>query len=949
MNFKTNNKKISTLTLAAGDTFYNNDEEKKFFFNSLINSKKILFDDAGLTNNYFLVSNISIYKEQKISNLIYNKEIINYGSLGSLIFFLNKITHLPNFLLVNYLDKKINSEDLNYLLTHKSKENLALGTKLKNSADFTPESFFHANQNYIFNGFLILNRETLKKIKKLDKKYYFHNLSYIFNSNLFNDSKFLILENKYKIDEIREKVDVAKILLGSKSKSIKNLKRIKTAQIPKFFVVNKVNSKELIEELKKLKDKIIIRSDSDFEDSFNESNAGKFLTIGPINKKEINKVKNAIKSVFDSYPDSDPSSRVMIQDYVKDIKISGVITTRVLQNGAPYFCISLSESDSSDEVTAGTSNQLKNIYIHKNIEKLSAKYKKYQKILDLIRELIEYTSYDLLDIEFAINTQDKLYLLQVRPLLVYPNTKDNKKELLKNIRAFQQLQNKSNSIFGERTVFSNMSDWNPAEMLGESPNYLSLSLYKTFITNDSWYKQRKEFGYKGKVSDKLLINFGNKCFIDVRASLNSFLTKSLSDEDSEKIIDYQINRLIKNPEFHDKIEFEIAETAYIFGLEEKLKKRYKNILSEDTIISWIKDLKALEKNYIKILEKNNKKIINFYNNLSENTNFFDKEIIRDIKVNMAIPFSHHARLAFIYFSHINNFVENGIISNLEKQLLLNNLNTISSQFSKNLLDVKNKKMTYQRFINLYGHIRPNNYDLNSNNLSQEGKDFINFLIDNLENEELNKNDISGVLKKIDIYLSKYKYSLNAVEWHKLFESSIISRENSKFMYSKAIDLTLNQIKNSEDFDQRRVNNLNYEIFSEQGKIQYEESTNNFELPDILTTSNDFLFFENLNTKPNFIGHQSVKGEMYTVSEKKNINFKNKIILLPNADPGWDWVLNLPIKGMITKYGGPNSHMAIRASEKNITSVFGIGEDLFNQLQNANLIEIDPVNKKLYLN
>ena len=89
--------------------------------------------------------------------------------------------------------------------------------------------------------------------------------------------------------------------------------------------------------------------------------------------------------------------------------------------------------------------------------------------------------------------------------------------------------------------------------------------------------------------------------------------------------------------------------------------------------------------------------------------------------------------------------------------------------------------------------------------------------------------------------------------------------------------------------------------------------------------------------------------MYTVSEKKNINFKNKIILLPNADPGWDWVLNLPIKGMITKYGGPNSHMAIRASEKNITSVFGIGEDLFNQLQNANLIEIDPVNKKLYLN
>ena len=53
--------------------------------------------------------------------------------------------------------------------------------------------------------------------------------------------------------------------------------------------------------------------------------------------------------------------------------------------------------------------------------------------------------------------------------------------------------------------------------------------------------------------------------------------------------------------------------------------------------------------------------------------------------------------------------------------------------------------------------------------------------------------------------------------------------------------------------------------------------------------------------------------------------------------------------MVTKYGGPNSHMAIRASEKNITSVFGVGDDLFKELQNSKILEIDPLNKKLYLN
>ena len=50
--------------------------------------------------------------------------------------------------------------------------------------------------------------------------------------------------------------------------------------------------------------------------------------------------------------------------------------------------------------------------------------------------------------------------------------------------------------------------------------------------------------------------------------------------------------------------------------------------------------------------------------------FFDKKIINVIKKNMAIPFSHHARLAFIYFSHLNNFVKNEVISEGENKIYL---------------------------------------------------------------------------------------------------------------------------------------------------------------------------------------------------------------------------------------------------------------------------------------
>ena len=427
------------------------------------------------------------------------------------------------------------------------------------------------------------------------------------------------------------------------------------------------------------------------------------------------------------------------------------------------------------------------------------------------------------------------------------------------------------------------------------------------------------------------------------------MTKSLSSEECERIVDFQINSLIDNPEYHDKIEFEIAQTSYIFNLEHTLPKIYKEILSKQSSLNWVNDLKSIESNYAKILKQNNLKISKFYKHLNKNINYLDPKTVNAIKKNMALPFAHHARLAFIYFSQLNYFVSNEIISQEDKQDMLNRLTTISSQFTKSLYDLKNKKITYSKFFDLYGHIRPNNYDINSKSIVDEGKDFVNFLIDNLEKEEDNFNNIKDTLVKIEKFFVKAGLSYSSKEWHKMFENSIISRENSKFMYSKAIDMTLKHIQKSNEFDYNNLERLDFGLLLEDKKIIYQDQPQDYELPDVLINSNDFLFFENLNTKPNFVGQNSTKAKVIIISENKTNQLKNKIVLLPNADPGWDWIFNLSIKGLVTKYGGPNSHMAIRASEKNITSVFGTGEELFNQIKNSNLLEIDPKNKKLYLN
>ena len=68
--------------------------------------------------------------------------------------------------------------------------------------------------------------------------------------------------------------------------------------------------------------------------------------------------------------------------------------------------------------------------------------------------------------------------------------------------------------------------------------------------------------------------------------------------------------------------------------------------------------------------------------------------------------------------------------------------------------------------------------------------------------------------------------------------------------------------------------------------------------------------------------------------------KNKVVLIDNADPGYDFIFTYSIKGLITKYGGSNSHMAIRCLELGIASIIGVGEEKFNTIKKCNKINLN---------
>jgi phosphoenolpyruvate-protein kinase (PTS system EI component) len=70
------------------------------------------------------------------------------------------------------------------------------------------------------------------------------------------------------------------------------------------------------------------------------------------------------------------------------------------------------------------------------------------------------------------------------------------------------------------------------------------------------------------------------------------------------------------------------------------------------------------------------------------------------------------------------------------------------------------------------------------------------------------------------------------------------------------------------------------------------------------------------------------------------------VCIENADPGYDFLFNKNIKGLITKYGGQNSHMAIRCAELNLPALIGVGEVNYNKIINNKSIRIDCVLKKI---
>jgi hypothetical protein len=341
---------------------------------------------------------------------------------------------------------------------------------------------------------------------------------------------------------------------------------------------------------------LAIRSSTKAEDTKDSSMAGAFESL--LNVKSNNQsIMEAVAKVIKSF-DDDLSNQVLIQPMVTNVTMSGVVMTHVLDDGSPYHVVNYDDkSGLTDTVTSGTTIN-KTVYVYNGVDEKDFDSPYLLSVLNLIRSLqVTFTSIPL-DIEFAIDKDSKVHLLQVRRITTINswNGKINKEVSSRMVFLKQyvsQIMQPRPNLFGDRTLLGFMPDWNPAEMIGVVPHPLAMSLYRELITKSTWRIAREKMGYRKMPNVDLMISLFGRVYIDVRNSINSFLPEGLSDSISKKVVEAYIDRLDNNPYLHDKIEFEVVHTAYDFDFENKFNERYPELLSTEEFLVYKSLLRKL--------------------------------------------------------------------------------------------------------------------------------------------------------------------------------------------------------------------------------------------------------------------------------------------------------------------------------------------------------------------
>jgi adenylylsulfate kinase-like enzyme len=721
-------------------------------------------------------------------------------------------------------------------------------------------------------------------------------------------------------------------------------------------------------------DRVIVRSSARGEDgAARNSQAGRYDSVLGVLGSEA--VADAIDRVIDSFAD-DPSDddHVFVQPMLDRVQMAGVAFSRS-PSGAPYFIVNYDDrSGLTERVTAGAGDDLETFFCLKS--RPDACPPSLAPVIALVSELETVLGCDAIDVEFAVGHDGQLYLLQVRPLAVDPHGRAGDAmvdaALAGVARKIELLSRPHPYLHGSRAIFGVMPDWNPAEIVGVRPWPLSLSLYRELITDAIWAYQRDNYGYQNLRSFPLLVSLHGLPYIDVRVSFNSFIPRDVPDDLAGRLVNYYIDRLLAEPHLHDKVEFEIIFSCYTLDLPKRMGRLAAHGFSADELAGLSGALRRLTNRIMQgetaLWRRDRAKIDQLERRLPVICNAkIDKIsriywLIEDCKRYGTLPFAGLARVGFIAVQMLQSLVEVGIITADEAATFMASVDTVGSRIGQDFAQLPKAD-----FLARYGHLRPGTYDILSPRYDEAPDLYFDWSSTRPPAPAPPRFALSiEQLRRIEHLLKEHELDIDVLSLIEFIKAGIESREYSKFVFTRSLSDALSLIRQlGEDhgLSAEDCAFLTYDairtLYSESGSVResLQESvargrerhalTRNLVLPPIIASPDEVFAFHLPPAQPNFITRKSVTAAVASVGDPPE-SFAGRILFVPSADPGFDWIFTRDISGFVTQFGGANSHMAIRAGELGIPAVIGAGETLFRRWQTARKLRIDCTNQKVSL-
>lgn len=732
--------------------------------------------------------------------------------------------------------------------------------------------------------------------------------------------------------------------------------------------------------------RIIVRSSALSEDSWTESGAGAHRSVLDVAGDDAAAIENAVEEVIRSYRRGHADNQVLVQAMLGDLAMSGVLMTRNPTHGGPYYVINFDDSGSrTDSVTAGDADGLRTVFLHRGAGLRPELPEQLAGLLEAAREIEELVGHDSLDIEFAVGREGIVHVLQVRPIAVarrlQPVDDERIGEALRAAReTFEALGRPRPFLAGSATAFSVMADWNPAEMIGIKPRPLAFSLYRYLISDEAWAVQRTGYGYRDVRPANLIVDFAGHPFVDLRVDFNSFVPATLPERLAARLVDFYIERVKARPELHDKVEFEVLLTCLPFDFAQRTEPLREAGFSEEDlgelrealraitvggmrrIVRDLADGQAFEARYEAIRQSGLPALERAY------------VLLEDVR-RLGVPvFAHLARHAFVAVDLLKSLVSIGAVPRAEVDAFLASVETVPTRMARDAGRVARGEWDWEAFVECYGHLRPGSYDITSRSYAEAADDFLRPMVEaarsvataEVESERFEWSATSA--RAIAAELERSGLGGNAREFSRFARQAIEGREFAKFAFMRNVDAALSALieygsgreLTREDLSFIRIQDLLalrdsgaaepeslLRLLSARGR-QATYDAQAICLPGFIRSREDFECFEQFKAVANFVTTRRLQAEVVLLDGEglEEADLRGRVLVIPNADPGYDWIFGRGVGGLITMYGGVNSHMAIRAAELDLPAAIGVGELMFDRLVSASLIDLNCADRQI---